>query len=1175
MRNWARRLAAVAIASSALVIGATAAVGADPPQIVIGADGETAVAFGYTDAIREHVLVDSDFDSDGDGVNDLIAVDIIRPAATAQGLKVPVIMDDSPYYSTLGRGNESEKKAYDANGLVTKWPLFLDNFFVPRGYAVVLVDMTGTDKSTGCPTIQGTTDNLAGPEVIDWLNGRRTAHDSNGNLVTVDWHNGKTGMIGKSYDGALSAAAAVTGVQGLTTIVDESGPYNYYDYTRTNGIVQRGNHYLAGNSSSLAFTITTDSPARQTHCQPTWNAIAAQDGDSTGDYSPFWEPRNYVKDADKVRASVFAVHGLADENVRIDHFGKWWAALAANNVPRKAWLSQEGHVDPFDFRRAAWVDTVHRWFDYWLQDVPNGIMSEPRVTIETSKDVFSDYADWPLPGTAMQTVYLRSGATATAAGSLALSSGGALASRTFTDNNSSENSYINTPAGSQTNRLVFVSPPLTHDLRLSGTPTVEIQASSSNRTQTNLTAFLVDYGSGTYVTRTNDGVSTAANAPETCWGLSSPTDDPCYKEITKNTTTVTTWRVTKGMLDSSNRDSLTTPTPMTLGTKYTFRWPLLPNDFTFKAGHQIGVVLGANFSGYGTTNGMTGAVITVDTKTAKINLPLVGGYGAARDSGAFAADTTGPTLNLPGTVTKEATGPTTPVTYTATATDDEDPNPTVSCSPASGTSFPVDSTTVSCTATDASGNATQGSFTVLVTDTTAPSIDPHGDVTAEATSPQGAVVSYDSPATHDAVDGDGTASCTPPSGSQFAKGQTTVTCTALDHHGNSTSSSFRVFVVDTTAPTTSATVSPASPDGLNGWYVTNPLITLTATDTASPVTRTQYYIGPDPNWVDYNGPFNMCSAAVPCGPHWIHWASTDAAGNTEATKSITLSADLADPVTAAALSPAIHNGWYASPTLTLTADDGPTGSGIAHTDYSLDGGAWQAYSGPVSGFSTGNHFVQYRSTDVAGRQEAVKLIAFKADSVKPTVTVTTPADGASYPLDKAVATKFKCTDNESGIDTCAASAATLDTSTVGDHTLTVTGTDKAGNVTVVTRHYQVTYTWNGFFAPVSNTETSTLNLVHAGDLVKVGFGLNGDRGLAVFAAGSPTSVAIPCPSWTPHSVPAAGAGSTAGLSYGVASGHYTYGWQTDGGWAGTCRRFELQLNDGTPTLHSADFMFFA
>jgi X-Pro dipeptidyl-peptidase len=45
---------------------------------------------------------------------------------------------------------------------------------------VALVDMTGTGHSTGCPTVQGRTDNVAAAEVIDWLAGRRPAHDQGG-----------------------------------------------------------------------------------------------------------------------------------------------------------------------------------------------------------------------------------------------------------------------------------------------------------------------------------------------------------------------------------------------------------------------------------------------------------------------------------------------------------------------------------------------------------------------------------------------------------------------------------------------------------------------------------------------------------------------------------------------------------------------------------------------------------------------------------------------------------------------------------------------------------------------------------------------------------------------------------------------------------------------------------
>ena len=53
------------------------------------------------------------------------------------------------------------------------------------------------------------------------------------------------------------------------------------------------------------------------------------------------------------------------------------------------------------------MDTIHRWFDYWLQGVPNGIMSEPAVDIEESDDNWKSYTDWPIPGTQMTDVFLQ------------------------------------------------------------------------------------------------------------------------------------------------------------------------------------------------------------------------------------------------------------------------------------------------------------------------------------------------------------------------------------------------------------------------------------------------------------------------------------------------------------------------------------------------------------------------------------------------------------------------------------------------------------------------------------------------------------------------------------------------------------------------------------------------
>src|SRR5207244_4275808 len=78
-----------------------------------------------------------------------------------------------------------------------------------------------------------------------------------------------------------------------------------------------------------------------------------------------------------------------------------------------------------------------------------------------------------------------------------------------------------------------------------------------------------------------------------------------------------------------------------------------------------------------------------------------------------------PVLNLPANITAEATSAAgAVVTFTATASGADGP---VSCTPASGSTFALGTTTVNCSATNPAGTAT-GSFTVTVQDTTAPTI---------------------------------------------------------------------------------------------------------------------------------------------------------------------------------------------------------------------------------------------------------------------------------------------------------------------------------------------------------------------------------------------------------------------------------------------------------------------
>jgi hypothetical protein len=78
-------------------------------------------------------------------------------------------------------------------------------------------------------------------------------------------------------------------------------------------------------------------------------------------------------------------------------------------------------------------------------------------------------------------------------------------------------------------------------------------------------------------------------------------------------------------------------------------------------------------------------------------------------------DTTPPLLHLPSDIallTTSAAGMT--VNYTVTASDAVDPLPSFDCAPLSGSAFPIGSTTVHCTANDAAGNSTAGSFKVTI-----------------------------------------------------------------------------------------------------------------------------------------------------------------------------------------------------------------------------------------------------------------------------------------------------------------------------------------------------------------------------------------------------------------------------------------------------------------------------
>jgi glucose/arabinose dehydrogenase/type 1 glutamine amidotransferase len=185
--------------------------------------------------------------------------------------------------------------------------------------------------------------------------------------------------------------------------------------------------------------------------------------------------------------------------------------------------------------------------------------------------------------------------------------------------------------------------------------------------------------------------------------------------------------------------------------------------------------------------------------------------------------------------------------------------------------------------------------------------------------------------------------------------------------------------VDDVAPSTTHALAPADPDGAGGWYRSPVQVTLEASDAGdcvSGVDRTQYRIGAGA-LQDYAEPFTVSGD----GAHAVEFRSVDIAGNEEALRPATVRIDATPPATTASLSPSAPSGPVA---VQLASSDAT--SGIARTEYSVDGGAWTAYSAvaPPVIAAPGAHTVAYRATDNAGNVEPDGQVSF---------TISTPAAG--------------------------------------------------------------------------------------------------------------------------------------------------------------------------------------
>jgi hypothetical protein len=264
-----------------------------------------------------------------------------------------------------------------------------------------------------------------------------------------------------------------------------------------------------------------------------------------------------------------------------------------------------------------------------------------------------------------------------------------------------------------------------------------------------------------------------------------------------------------------------------------------------------------------------GSLFTLGATTVTCSVTDSGGLTATGSFTVTVVDTTAPSLSgVPAglsLVTNDPAGAT--ISYSLpTATDIVDANPTVSCSPASGSLAPVGASLVTCTATDGSGNSTTQTFPVSVHLNAGPVLILPANVTVEGNTTGGARVTFVATATDAEDNPDPSPTCTPASGSVFGLGATTVSCNVTDSGGLTDRGTFRVTVVDTTAPTLSG--GPGS-------------LSLTTTDPAGAILS---YTAPTATDVVDAHPSVSCSPAsgarAPVGDSFIYCDATDASGNT-------------------------------------------------------------------------------------------------------------------------------------------------------------------------------------------------------------------------------------------------------------------------------------------------------
>lgn len=603
-------------------------------------NGKSLATFNCHDVIREVVYVESRVDSDQDGLPDLVKVNIIRPRYEG---KIPAVMTASPYHQGTN-DKASDKALYNMNvDLEVKEPhtiqveepqlelvdpvgsaqlvseveetlthinssYTLNDYLLARGFANLYVSGLGTKDSQGLMTNGDYRQIEAYKNVIDWLNGRCRAFTdhSRQRQVKADWSNGKVATTGLSYLGTMSNGLATTGVDGLEVIIAEAGISSWYNYYRENGLVTSPGGYPGEDFDSLAEL--TYSRALRAGDYLRHHAAHVADLEEvkkqldrkTGDYNQFWHDRNYLLQADKVKAEVVFTHGSQDWNVKPLHVYQMFQALPAN-IKKHLFYHNGAHV------------YLNNWQSIDFRESINALLSKKLLGYDSSYELPT--VIWQDNTGEQSWTSLEDFGNQTAQRTFPLGDGERVIQNRYAteDYERYGKAYPTflTDLYQDKAQQVTIDLPIAEDLHLNGKARLHLRLQSSTNKGL-LSAQLMELGSKKYLQPYPAVLSVRTLDNGRYHMLDNLTELP-FKEAGQRV-------ITKGYLNLQNRHDLLQVEPVTPGEWMEFDFELQPTIYKLEKGTTLRLVLYTTDFEI-TVRDQTDYQLTIDLANSRLTLP--------------------------------------------------------------------------------------------------------------------------------------------------------------------------------------------------------------------------------------------------------------------------------------------------------------------------------------------------------------------------------------------------------------------------------------------------------------------------------------------------------------------------------------------------------------------------